>query len=134
MLGGQVILQTFQPEHYVIRTAAGHDYAGFYKHELDERKRLGYPPFGRLVRLEYRHLNSQIAENTCKSMAELLKSRAKKDERIETDILGPVPCFHAKINDLFYWQVVVRGPEPATILPLRFPDGWRVEVDPPDLL
>jgi primosomal protein N' (replication factor Y) len=133
-LGGQVILQTFQSEHYAIQAAARHDYAGFYDHELVERKRLGYPPFGRLVRLEYRHLNSQMAENTCQSMAELLHSRAKKEARTETEILGPVPCFQAKFNDLFCWQVILRGPEPASILPIRFPEGWRVEIDPPDLL
>ena len=46
-LGGRVILQTFAPEHYVIQAAAQHDVKGFYQHELDQRKRLGYPPFSR---------------------------------------------------------------------------------------
>ena len=52
-LGGRVVLQTFAPEHYVIQAAAQHDVKGFYQHELDQRKRLGYPPFSRLVRLEF---------------------------------------------------------------------------------
>jgi primosomal protein N' (replication factor Y) len=54
-LGGRVVLQTFAPEHYVIQAAALHDVKGFYQHELDQRKRLGYPPFSRLVRLEVRN-------------------------------------------------------------------------------
>jgi primosomal protein N' (replication factor Y) len=133
-LGGQVILQTFQPEHYAIQAASGHDYANFYARELTERKRIGYPPFGRLVRLEYRHLDSQLAETTTKSMADYLLNRINKTGMVETDIIGPVPCFFAKINNLYRWQVILRGPDPATILPTRFLDGWRVEIDPPSLL
>lgn len=134
VLGGQVILQTFQPEHYAIQTAAGHDYAGFYARELSERERLGYPPFGRLVRLEYRHLNPQTAETNTSNLAEVLHTRLKKAGRVETDLLGPVPCFYPKVNDHYRWQIVLRGPDPDSILPSRFPEGWRVEIDPPDLL
>ena len=133
-LGGQVILQTFQPDNYVIQTASGHDYASFYERELSERKKLSYPPFGRLVRLEYRHLNTQTAESTSRTMANVLLARVQKAGRVETDILGPVPCFYAKINDLYRWQLILRGPDPASILPTRFPEGWRVEIDPPGLL
>jgi len=133
-LGGKVILQTFQPEHYAIQAASAHDYAGFYLRELSERKKIGYPPFGRLVRLEYRHLDSRTAETITKSMADYLKKCINKSGMVETDIVGPVPCFFAKINNLYRWQVILRGPEPASILPTRFLEGWRVEIDPPNLL
>jgi primosomal protein N' (replication factor Y) len=133
-LGGQVILQTYQPEHYAIQAAAKHDYAGFYTRELTERKKLGYPPFGRLVRLEFRHVNPQDAENAAHSMAEVLRTRVNKEGRVETDVIGPVPCFFAKFKDLYRWQVILRGPEPASLLPIRIPVGWRVEIDPPGLL
>ncbi|MFH2039347.1 MAG: primosomal protein N' [Chloroflexota bacterium] len=133
-LGGKVILQTFQPEHYAIQAASAHDYAGFYLRELSERKKIGYPPFGRLVRLEYRHLDSRTAETTTESMADYLKKRIDKSGMVETEIVGPVPCFFAKINNLYRWQVILRGPEPASILPTRFLEGWRLEIDPPSLL
>jgi primosomal protein N' (replication factor Y) len=129
-----VILQTFQREHYAIQAAAGHDYAGFYERELSERKNIGYPPFRRLVRLEYRHVDSQAAETTPKSMADYLLSRTNKAGLVETDIIGPVSCFFSKINNLYRWQVILRGPDPASLLPTRFLDGWRVENDPPSLL
>src|SRR3970282_777854 len=51
LLGGQVILPTFHPEHPAVRAAAAHDYAGFYRAELEQRRELGYPPYSRLVRL-----------------------------------------------------------------------------------
>jgi primosomal protein N' (replication factor Y) len=133
-LGGQVILQTFQPENYAIQAAAGHDYAGFYARELSERQKLGYPPFGRLVRMEYRHVDSQAAESTTKTMVDYLLARVNKTGRVKTDVLGPVPCFFAKINNLYRWQVILRGPDPASLLPTRFLEGWRVEIDPPGLL
>ena len=44
-LGGQVILQTFQPEHYAIQAAARHDLEGFTRQELAYRRELGYPPY-----------------------------------------------------------------------------------------
>ena len=46
--GGRVVLQTFSPEHYAIQAAARHDVNGFYKEELAQRKRLGYPPYSQI--------------------------------------------------------------------------------------
>ncbi len=149
-LGGEVILQTFQPEHYVIQAAARHDYAAFYAQELEYRKALGYPPFSRLVRLEYRHHDPAKAEAESRAMAMKIHQRIEADKRIETNVIGPVPCFFAKLGGLYRWQVVMRGPEPATLLRGRLPEGlalpeghrggvslskgWRVEVDPISLL
>jgi primosomal protein N' (replication factor Y) len=53
--GGKVVLQSFDPAQPVIQFAAKHDVNGFYEYELEQRKRLGYPPFSRLVRLEFRN-------------------------------------------------------------------------------
>src|SRR5690606_28426246 len=47
---GRVIVQTYAPEHYAIRTASAHDYEGFYREESLYRSRTGYPPFQALVR------------------------------------------------------------------------------------
>ncbi len=68
-LGGQVILQTFQPEHYVIQAAVRHDFQSFYEQELAYRRQLGYPPFAELVRLEYRHYDPQKAEQAARDLA-----------------------------------------------------------------
>ncbi len=132
--GGQVILQTFMPESDVIQAAAGHDYAAFYAREIAGRKRLGYPPFGRLVRLEYQHKNLEKAEKSAQAMAEMLRKQIEKEKRSETDLIGAVPCFFAKQGGLYRWQIILRGPEPASLLRGRLPEGWRVEVDPVSLL
>jgi len=133
-LGGRVVLQTFQPEHYVIQAASRHDYAGFYTRELDERRKLGYPPFSRLVRLEHRALDTVKAEAEARAMAARLSKDIVTDARIQTDMIGPVPCFFAKVGGWYRWQIIMRGPNPASLLRRKTLTNWRVEVDPVTLL
>ena len=78
-LGGRVVLQTFAPEHYVIQAAALHDVKGFYQHELDQRKRLGYPPFSRLVRLEYRNGDPLKAEEEAHKLSVKLQKQIESE-------------------------------------------------------
>ncbi len=149
-LGGRVVLQTFQPEHYVIQAAAGQDYAAFYARELDYRRQLGYPPFNRLVRMEYRHVQATKAESEAQGLAAKLAKWIESEDRRETTLIGPAPCFFSRLNGLYRWQIILRGPNPASLL--RGKDfegaalssapslsrgaskGWRVEVDPVSLL
>lgn len=132
--GGKVIMQTFTPEHYALQFAAGHDVDGFYQRELDYRRSLGYPPFARLVRLEYREADPVKAEEEAKKLADRLKAKLEAGGFRQTELIGPVPCFFAKENGEYRWQVVLRGPDPAAVLKdLRLND-WRVEVDPINIL
>ncbi|GAB4497686.1 MAG: primosomal protein N' [Anaerolineales bacterium] len=132
--GGKVIMQTFTPEHYALQFAAGHDVDGFYERELTYRRQLGYPPFARLVRLEYRSTDPVRAEEEAKKMADKLKVKLEAGGFRQTELIGPVPCFFAKENGEYRWQVVLRGPDPAAALKdMRFVD-WRVEVDPINIL
>jgi len=133
-LGGQVVLQTYQPEQYAIQMAAGHDYAGFYRREIDSRRDINYPPFSRLVRLEYRHREAQKAENAAQRLAVQLEDWLREGGFDSTEIIGPAPCFFARMNSLYRWQIVLRGPDPVVMLRGKnFPD-WRIEVDPQSLL
>ncbi len=133
-LGGQAILQTFQPEHYAIRAAAGQDYAAFYRQELSYRKQLGYPPFYRLARLETRHLKEECARATAEELAEQIGHWIEREERRATEMIGPAPCFFARVNGAYRWQIVLRGPDPASLLRGRNLADWRVEIDPASLL
>ena len=132
--GGRVVLQTFQPEHYVLQATAGHDYAGFYTRELEYRKQLGYPPFARLVRLEVRHAEPARAEAAARALAEKVQAWLQADDRRQTSLIGPAPCFFARLNGLSRWQLILRGPDPVTLLRGKKLEGVRVEVDPVTLL
>ncbi len=133
-LGGEVILQTFQPEHYVIQAAAGHDYESFYQQELNYRRELGNPPFNHLVRLEYRHANPQQAETAARSLAARLQKWLAAEARRATSMIGPAPCFYARLEGQYRWQIILQGPDPASLLRGRSLSEWRIVVDPPTLL
>ncbi|MDX9990490.1 MAG: primosomal protein N' [Anaerolineales bacterium] len=132
--GGKVILQTFQPESAVIQRAAKHDFSGFYADELANRRRLGYPPFERVLRLERRERDAARAEEEAQKLATQLRAWIESEGRVQTEMIGPVPCPFPKIADIYRWQIVLRGPEPASLLKNKNLPGWRVEVEPVSLL
>lgn len=136
--GGQVVLQTFDPANQVIQSAARHDVHGFYQYELEQRKRLGYPPFSRLVRLEFRHRDASTARAEAQKLANKLGEFLVSGHWKQTTMIGPVPSFFSKIGGYYRWQIFLRGPNPVSVLredPLtRWFIDWRVELDPISLL
>jgi len=129
-LGGEVILQTFQPEHYVIQAAAGHSYADFYRQELAYRRELGYPPFARLARLEFRGEEEAEVQRAAEETAALLRKRGLEHH----EMIGPAPSFFQRVGGTYRWQIVLRGQNPLSLLrAVKLPE-CRVEVDPPSLL
>jgi primosomal protein N' (replication factor Y) len=132
-LGGKVVLQTYEPDNYAIQAAARHDFAGFYSQEMAYRRDLGYPPFKRLVRLEYRHYDSEKAQNAAFELADQIKTWiAREGQRIS--MIGPAPCFFQRLYGKYRWQIVLRGDEPAAFLRDRQLADWIIEVDPSSLL
>jgi primosomal protein N' (replication factor Y) len=134
VLGGKVVLQTFMPEHYAIQFAAQHNVNGFYERELEYRRQLGYPPYARLVRLEYRHADPLKAEEESQKTAIRLRERIAEGKRHQTELIGPVPSFFSKVDGIHRWQIVVRGPDPVSLLREIKLRDWRIEVDPISLL
>ncbi len=131
--GGKVILQTFAPEHYVIQSAAGHDVAGFQKLELAFRQSLGHPPYARLVRLEYRHKDSAKAESESNRVLKIIQQKIIAEKKSQTTA-SAVPCFFSKVDGIYRWQIILRGPNPAALLAGLPLDNWRVEVEPVSVL
>jgi len=133
--GGRVIIQTYTPHHYAIEAAASHDYAAFYEHEANLRRRLGYPPFGRLARLVFGHTNAARAQEQALRLAAVL--RRERDVRgiPNLDVLGPAPALVPRVRGRYRWQITLRGGDPGELLgALSFPQGWTVDIDPVSLL
>jgi primosomal protein N' (replication factor Y) (superfamily II helicase) len=133
-LGGQVILQTFQPDNYVIQSAARHSYRDFYSKELEQRRKIGYPPFSRLARLGIAHANPQQAERLAKEMGQEIRRWLDEAADRHTEIIGPAPCFFTRLGGRYRWQIVLRGPDPLQVLKEHPLGEWKVEVNPPNLL
>lgn len=132
-LGGRVIVQTYEPDHYVIQTAARHDFNAFYEKELAYRRELHYPPFSRLVRLEYRHHDPRKAEQAARHFADILRQWIRTSAH-PIGMIGPVPCFFSRSYGQSRWQIILSGTDPAGLLRGRQLPDWIIEVDPPSLL
>lgn len=133
-LGGQVVVQTYHPEHYAIQTAASHDYAGFYQQELARRRRLGYPPFSRLAALRYSHRDASRARSAAERVGRWLATEIQQ-RGLPAHLIGPTPCFFSRIDGRYRWQIVIRANDPRTLLAdVTLPHGWRIDIDPVGLL
>ncbi len=129
--GGQVIIQTFSPEHYVIQTAARHDYASFYQKEIDFRYQLHNPPFRRLALLTYVHPRNALCQKETERMKNMLIEQRDAKGIGNLDILGPAPAYLHKLRSRFRWQLILRGTELSSFLStIPFPRGWSVDIDP----
>ncbi|MEP7286216.1 MAG: primosomal protein N' [Chloroflexota bacterium] len=134
-LGGRVILQTYQPDHYAVQAAAKHDYDLFYAQEIEYRRTLQYPPFKRLVRIQFHYPTALQAQREAERAAEMLKRRIVEEQLTATDLIGPAPAFFGRVNDVYHWHLLARTTEPHLLLKdLTIRPGWYVDIDPVDIL
>ncbi|MEL6407580.1 MAG: helicase-related protein, partial [Chloroflexota bacterium] len=135
ILGGHVIIQTYQPDHPSIIAAAQHDYASFYQTEITARREMGYPPFRRLGRILVQDTHPIEAERQIRAAAEQLVHRITKENLTDTHLIGPAPCFFSRIDRHYRWQVLVRSSDPAQVLnAIQARNGWYIDIDPVDIL
>ncbi|XCN71456.1 MAG: primosomal protein N' [Candidatus Electrothrix aestuarii] len=111
---GKVIIQTHQPQHYVIEFAQSHAYQKLYTQELALRKALAYPPFGRLVNIRFSGKEEADVQKTAKAAASFLRSilTAQKTTEQSVEILGPAPAPLAMIRQRFRWQLLLKSGTP----------------------
>ena len=128
---GRAILQTYQPDHPVIRAVASGDGETFYVEELELRRRFGSPPFGRLVKLTVALPDRTAAEGEGEAMAERLRERAAEHG---TTVVGPAPAYIARRNDRWRYHLILRGTDPVGALGGDPGPPWSVDVDPESLL
>ncbi len=135
--GGRVVIQTYSPQHYAIQAAARHDFAAFYEREMGFRREHGYPPTKRMARLIYWDKNLAKAREAAERMAVTLRQNLDGQGLAgkSTSVLGPAPAFFAKFRGFYRWQVLIRAPDPASILrQIAIPLGWRIDIDPNSML
>ena len=134
LLGGNVILQTFQPDVFTLRAAATHDYAGFYEKEIAMRQKMDYPPFKQLTRIEYRSTDFEAGENLVKMTATRLKAYVKEQKLNNVSVSEGTLCYFKIIDREWRWQILIRGNQGRElVMNTPLPD-WRVETNPQSLL
>jgi len=139
---GEVVIQTFNPEHYSLQAAAKHDYLGFYQREIAFRKELSYPPFSRLANVVVADTSNQAAESRVRAVAAALTAVAQSAD-LGVQILGPAPAPLERIKGRYRWHVVVKARNPKALgicldgletLAEAARAGLVVDVDPMSLL
>ncbi|MFC5703433.1 primosomal protein N' [Cohnella faecalis] len=109
-LPGEVIIQTYDPEHSSVASVQGHDYAKFTEQELFIRSQLGYPPYGRLIALTFSHESVPMLLSVGQRFASGLKAKAAELglASTELDVLGPVPSPIPRLKDRYRFQCMVK--------------------------
>lgn len=115
-LSGEVIIQGFNIDHYSLVCAKNHDYLSFYNEEMKIRKILKYPPFYNLCLIKIQGANDIKCEEESNKIVFYLKSNLKDEI-----ILGPTVAVIPKINNIYYYQIIIKYKDTKKIYPyLKF--------------
>lgn len=144
-LAGQVLIQTYHPEHYALRHACAQDYAAFYEEEIRYRQTLSYPPFVALASLLVHDEDFARAQDTAAALKNAL-DEANAAERA-CRILGPAPAPIARLRGEHRIQLLIKSrsrPRLRALLNLALgnaavdkaydPRRVNVEIDPVNLM
>ena len=106
-IGGDVIIQTYHPEHYSIQTAQKHDYHSFYKKEIALREELIYPPISHAASILLRGEDEENVIQACYLLSNHLE--LLKDANFpEVEILGPAQAPLYKIQNRYRWHFLLK--------------------------
>ncbi len=103
---GEVILQTYDPDHPALRCAAAQDFEMFYEQEAAERRELRYPPFGHLLEIEVRGVKRERVIREAGALCDSLRSIARG---ADVELLGPAPKPIARIKGTERWHILIRS-------------------------
>ena len=138
-LPGEVIVQTYHPDHPSLRLAAQGAYQTFVQEELKRRKAQHYPPFYRLALIKMAHRDPSKVKTWLGEVTEALRSRVQGD----TEVIGPAPAERLRLRDRYHYHTLIKyRHEPAltTLIAHIFQpyyDVWRkhavevsLDIDP----
>ena len=101
---GQVLIQSYNPEHYAIRFAKDQDYEGFYAYEMSIRRQLGYPPYYFTIGITLSHKKEEEVVKRAYEVMGILRSGLSETSKI----LGPTPKPIARTHNLYHYQILIK--------------------------
>lgn len=106
--GGEVVIQTYSPEHYSIQRAAAQDYDGFYEEEINYRSLMGYPPVHQLLAV---WMSGSEEEHLKKAAGYLKEFTERLNRQKKLAIIGPTAPFIEKVNDRYRQLIYIKSEE-----------------------
>ena len=103
---GNVVIQTYNPDHYAVRFASKQDYEGFYEEEIVFRKMMRYPPFSDMIQILFTAEDPQTAKRGAELWHEKLTRAIPEGER--KDVFKPQQAYMSRIRDVYRYSLVIR--------------------------
>lgn len=101
---GEVIIQTFNPDHYAITLAKNHDYIDFYKEEMKIRKILKYSPYYYMVLVSITSKDYELGFKEANKIGSYIRNNINKD----SIVLGPTMANMFKVNNIYHYQIIIK--------------------------
>jgi len=111
---GEVVIQTYQPEHYSVSHAANQDYAGFYEEEILYRSFSSYPPVCKMLMVMVTGKEEKRVEEVANNMA-----ACAKDYSEDGILVGPSPAGIHKINDIYRQIFMIKAKEEEILIGIK---------------
>lgn len=130
---GSVVIQTYNPLNYAIMKSKAHDYLGFYKEEIENRRELGYPPFKDMIYMVVRHEKEEMAANIAQRIVDDLSFHFQHDN---IEIMGPYESGIKKIRNMYRLSIMIRGIDLKELKEYIYyswiftQEGLLIDVDP----
>ena len=109
---GEVVIQTYSPEHYSIVTAAAQDYKEFYRQEIGYRTLMKYPPVWQMLVVFLYGKKEEKVKKISEEMAKVVK-------KMGVMMIGPAEASFAKINDEYRRVIYIKDPEYQTLVKVK---------------
>jgi len=100
---GEVVIQTFNPDHYAIAHSKKHDYLNFYKDEMAIRKKLGYSPYFYIASLKILSKDYDLAKEEANNVSKYLRSNL-----LAEIVLGPSVASVFRVNDVYRFNIIIK--------------------------
>ena len=101
---GEVIVQTFNPDHYAITLAKNHDYIDFYKEEMKVRKMLKYSPYYYMVLVSITSKDYELGFKEANKIGSYIRNNISSD----SIVLGPTMANMFKVNNIYHYQIIIK--------------------------
>lgn len=118
VLPGEVVIQTYHPEHYSIVTAAQGDYEAFYKQEILYRTLMQYPPIAHILLLLITSKEEEQAANAADILGNATKLYLDKND-LQAQMIGPAPAAISKANDIYRRVIYVKHKDYTTLIDIK---------------
>lgn len=128
---GEVVIQTYSPEHYSIVAAAKQDYEQFFQEEMTYRALMGYPPASQLMAVLVSCKEEELLETACHYLKAYAETCCKKCERAGTSVqlIGPASPYVGKVRDTYRRVIYLKSEQEAVLVFLKDQLEQYIEIN-----